>query len=494
MISMLKIQQMRITQGKRTVFFNENGEMIPKIKFTRFKNRHNIMEFKDEELQKVETPRGITVKTPEPDDTKTRLRNRLSTDRPEERTHMGTEEPHTMTQSSRSNHRDNRRREYHQLPGRPDSSSYMSHRDWNESQIGHFTNTVASPAPSAYSNTTICAPTATIAAYTSNHHGQFETIFSPHSTTISDPGEYQFSSRLRQGSVSSMPPLDYNPSRVGLFTNAVPSPALSACTLNTTISYLPSSVAAYAPTVQRSTYAMDSFPPLPGTQTASFNHLSASARPESLSYSNYQGNHVGPSSGTLNSRVRPALSLNTSLRSDASSVYSFNNTITAHVPLSSSRDDHGQFSASASISPAQQLAHSDLSPVYGQGEALLIGPGHYNYTGDYGSYEGMPTNSVNITYSPALQSYLGGTEQYPSYTSNDSYPTGYQCDNGFGRSLDIGSQSTTSGHHFNPLNQVNTFNTIAVPSPTALAREALAAMGSMASCPYSEQESEGYSG
>lgn len=50
MISMLKIQQMRLEMGKKTVFFNENGEKIPKIKFTRFKNRHNITEFKDEEL------------------------------------------------------------------------------------------------------------------------------------------------------------------------------------------------------------------------------------------------------------------------------------------------------------------------------------------------------------------------------------------------------------------------------------------------------------
>ncbi|KAJ4414659.1 hypothetical protein N0V85_003053 [Neurospora sp. IMI 360204] len=51
MISMLKIQQKRLKEGKKTVFFNENGEIIPKIKFTRFNNRHNIKEFKDEELQ-----------------------------------------------------------------------------------------------------------------------------------------------------------------------------------------------------------------------------------------------------------------------------------------------------------------------------------------------------------------------------------------------------------------------------------------------------------
>lgn len=51
MISMLKIEQKRLKEGKDTVFLNEKGEVIPKFKFSRFKNRHNITDFEDEELQ-----------------------------------------------------------------------------------------------------------------------------------------------------------------------------------------------------------------------------------------------------------------------------------------------------------------------------------------------------------------------------------------------------------------------------------------------------------
>lgn len=393
-----------------------------------------------------------------------------------------------MAQSSQSSRRDNIRREYSQLSGRPGSSSSI----WSQSQNGHFTRTVASPSPSAYSlNTTIGAPTATMVAYTSSHHGQFETNFSPHSTAISDPGEYQLSARLRQGSVSSMPPLDLNHTRVGLFTNTVPSPALSACTLNTTIGCLTSSVAAYAPSEHFSAYAMDSFPQLPSTRDSAFNHSAVRARPGSSSYINWQGNHVGPSSSTLNSPAPSALSLNTTLGPDTSSTYPFNNTIAAPVPLSSPWSGHGQFAAIVSISPAPQLTGSGPSPTYGQGEAPLVGPGHYNYTGDYGRYDGMPTNNVNNTYSPALQSYLDGTEQYPSYTSNNA---GYQGGNGVDESLGFGSQSTTTSHHLDTLSQVNTFSTMAAPWLTALAREALTATDSMTWGSCSNQEPEGYSG
>lgn len=45
------MQQKRLKEGKKTIFFNENGEKIPKSKFTRFKNRHTIRQFADEELQ-----------------------------------------------------------------------------------------------------------------------------------------------------------------------------------------------------------------------------------------------------------------------------------------------------------------------------------------------------------------------------------------------------------------------------------------------------------
>ncbi|KAK3954536.1 hypothetical protein QBC32DRAFT_82106 [Pseudoneurospora amorphoporcata] len=441
----------------------------------------------------VETPRGITYKTPEPDDMRTRSRKCPSTDRSNERTHMGAEEPQAMAQSSQSIHRDHIRREYYQAPDRPGSASSTSHVDWSQSQDVLFTS-VASPAPSAYSNTTICAQTATIAAYTSSEHGQFDTTFSPQSTAISDPGEYQVYPRLRQGSVSSMPPLDYNPSRVGLFTNTVPSPALSTCTLNTTIGCVNSSVAAYAPSVQRPTYAMDSFPHSSGAHTAGFNHLSASARPGSSSYSNCQGNRVGPSSSAFNSCARPALSLNTRFGLDASSAYPLKNTTTATVPLSTPWNGHGQFPANASISPAQQLTGSGPYPAYGQGEAHLFGPGHYNYTGDYGRYDGMPTNNVNSTYSPALQSYLSMTEQYPSYNSNNTYTTGYQGGNGVDGSVGFTARFTAIPPGFFSITPVDKFSTIAVPSPTARAREALAAMGSMASAPYSEQEPEESSG
>ncbi|KAK1778729.1 LOW QUALITY PROTEIN: hypothetical protein QBC45DRAFT_451414 [Copromyces sp. CBS 386.78] len=491
MESMLKIRQRRLKEGKKTVFINENGEIIPNIKFTRFRNRRNITEFKDEELQEVEIPRGITYKTPEPDDTRTRSRNCPSTDRSNERTHMGAEEPHAMAeephamaQSSQSTHRDQIRREYYQVPDRPGSASLTSHVDWSQSQDVLFTSVDASPAPSAYSNTTICAPTATIAAYTSSEHGQFDTTFSPQSMAISDPGEYQVYPRLRQGSVSSMPPLDYNPSRVGLFTHTVPSPALSTCTLNTTIGCVNPSVAAYAPSVQRPTYAMDSFPHSSGAHTAGFNHLSASARPGSSSYSNCQGNHVGPSSSAFNSRAHPALSLNTTFGLDASSAYPFKNTTNATVPLSTPWNGHGQFPANASISPAQQLTGSGPYPAYGQGEAHLFGPGHYSYTGDYGRYDGMPTNNVNSTYSPALQSYLSMTEQYPSYNSNNTYTTGYLSGNGVDGSVGFTARSTAIPPGFFSITPVNKFSTIA---PIARARGALAAMGSM-------QEPEEYSG
>lgn len=285
----------------------------------------------------VEIPRGITYKTPEPDDTKTRLKKRPSTNRTSERTGMGVEEPQIITQSSRPDRRDNICREDYQLLARPGSSVSMSYPNWSQCRDTGFIPTNASPAPSAYSlNTTIGAPTAPMAAYTSRHYGQIETNFSPYSTAISDPGEYQLSASLRQGSVSSMPPLDLNDNRAGLFTSTVPSPALSAYMLNTTLGCRISPVAAYTSTEQRSAYALYSLTPFSGAHTAGFVDLSASARLGSLSYNNYQGSHDGPSRGILSSRAPSASYLNNNTCDlDASSVYPFSNTITAPVPLSS---------------------------------------------------------------------------------------------------------------------------------------------------------------
>ncbi|KAK3494219.1 Clr5 domain-containing protein [Neurospora hispaniola] len=422
MISMLKMQQKRLREGKKTIFCNEHGQKIPKSKFTRFKNRHTIREFADEELQDVEIPRGITYKTPEPDDTKTRSKNRPSTNRTGERTGMGMEEPQV-------------------IPARSGSSLSMSYPNWSQCRDTDFTPTNASPAPSAYSlNTTIGAPTAPMAAYASRHHGQIETHFSPYSTAISDPGEYQLSASLRQSSVSSMPPLDLSDNRAGLFSSTVPSPALSAYMLNATLGCQISPVAAYTTTEQRSAYALDSLTQFSGAHTAGSVHLTAGARPGSSSYNNYQGNHVGPSRGTINSLATSASSLNNTCDLGASSAYPFNNTITAPVPLSSPKNGQGQSSANDPISPGLQLIDSGPSPACGQGE-VLFGSGLDNYTGDYGRYDSIPTSNANNTYSLVLQPYLDGIEEYPYCNTKSYYIAGYQGGNGVDESLGFRSQS-----------------------------------------------------
>ncbi|KHE83781.1 hypothetical protein GE21DRAFT_1286551, partial [Neurospora crassa] len=430
MISMLKMQQKRLREGKKTIFFNGNGEKVSKSKFTRFKNRHTIREFTDEELQEVEIPKGITYKTPEPDDTKTRLKKRPSTNRTGERTGMGVEEPQAITQSSRSDRRGNLRREDYQLPARPGSSLSMSYPNWRQCRDTGFTPNNASPAPSAYSlNTTIGAPTAPMAAYTSRHYGQIETNLSPYSTAISDPGEYQLSASLRQGSVSSMPPLGLNDNRAGLFTSTLPSPALPAYMLNTTLGCRVSPVAAYTSTGQRSVYALDSLSHFSGAHNAGFVHLSAGARPGSSSYNNYQGSHVGPFRGTITSLATSDSSLNNTCDLDALSAYPFNNTITAPVPLSSPWNGQRRFSTNDPISPGLQLIGSGPSSTYAQVEAFPVGSRYDNHTGDYGRYGSVPTSNANNTYSPVLQSYLDGTEEYPSWQSNN-YNAGYQGGNG----------------------------------------------------------------
>lgn len=370
----------------------------------------------------VGIPRGITYKTPEPDDTKTRLKKRPSTNRTGERIGMGVEEPRVM-------------------PARPGSSLSMSYPNWSQCRDFGFTPTNASSAPSVYSlTTTIGAPTAPMAAYTSRHHGQIETNFSPYSTAISDPGEYQLSASLRQGSVSSMPPLDLSDNRAGLFTSTVPSPALSAHMLNATLGCQTSPVAAYTPSAYFSTHALDSLTQFSGAYTAGFVHLSASARPGSSSCNNYQANHVEHSRGTINSLTASASSLNNTCDLDASSAYPINNTIAAPVPLSSPWNGHGESSANASVSPALQLNDSCPSSTYVQVEAFPVGPRNDNYTGDYGEYDSIPTSNANTTYSPVLQSYLNGTEQYPSCESNN-YNAGYQGGNGVDGGLEFGSQS-----------------------------------------------------
>ncbi|EAA33813.1 hypothetical protein NCU05687 [Neurospora crassa OR74A] len=441
MISMLKMQQKRLRDGKKTIFCNENGQKIPNSKFTRFKNRHTIREFADEELQDVEIPRGITYRTPEPDDTKIRLKNRPSTSRTGERTGMGMEEPQVIAQLSQSDRRDNIRREDYQLPARPGSPLSLSYPNRSQYRDTGFTPTNASPAPSAYSlNTTIGAPTAPMAAYASRHHGQIETHFSPYSTAISDPGEYQLSASLRQSSVSSMPPLDLSDNRAGLFTSTVPSPALSAYMLNATLGCQISPVAAYTTTEQRSAYALDSLTQFSGAHTAGSVHLTADARPGSSSFNNYQGNHVGPSRGTINSLATSASSLNNTCDLGASSAYPFNNTVTAPVPLSSPRNGQGQSSTNDPISPGLQLIDSGPSPACGQSE-VLFGSGLDNYTGNYGRYDSIQTSNTNNTYSPVLQPYLDGIEEYPYCNTNSYYMAGYQGGNGVDESLGFGSQS-----------------------------------------------------
>lgn len=376
-----------------------------------------------------------------------------------------------MAESSPPTHRDYVRHEYHQPPDRPGSASFTSHVDWSQTQDAFFPRGTASPAPSAYSNTTISAPAGTIAAYASSQHGHFEASFSPHLTTFSDAGDY----------------------RVGLFANSITSPALSACTLDTTASSLNSSVASYASSVQSSTFAMDSFTHPLGGHTAGFNHSSSNARPPPLAYSDCLGNQVGPSSGTFHSCTRPDLPVNTTLGLEASSGFPSNNITAGPAPLTSSWTGHGQLAANMGTSSALQHAHSGPSPTYSQGEALFPGPGHYNYTGDYGSCDSMPTNNVNTTYSPALQSYLSGAEPYSSYDSHDSYTATYHRDNRFDAYLGVPGQSTAMHPGFIHGSQVNSYGIDVAPSPTALARDAMATIGSMGLGPYSGQEPEGYS-
>lgn len=359
-------------------------------------------------------------------------------------------------------------------------------------------------------NTTICAPTLTMAAYASNQHNQFETNFSPLSTAFSDPGEYQFSARLRQGSISSIPPLDLNHSRVGLFTTAAPSPALSASTLNTTIGGFTPSMEAYALNEQRSAHAMGSFPPSTSTcnsvvmmnsaeTSGQFGERLVTPDVPQLAIStpssvfNRQEAHNGHSSQITNFPGRQALSLNTAFGS-GTSTYPLDNAFTASLPLYSPWHGHGQPAPDVSILPALQLAGSGISLPYGQDGTPLGGSGHDNYAGNYGKYGDLRSYTADNTYAPALPSYSAGIEQYPWYNSNNTYSAGHQGNNGVGGSADFGTQSTTRSHNLTSIDQVDTLNNAVAPSPTALVREALATVNSMASGPYSEQEPGGHFG
>ncbi|KAK3400882.1 hypothetical protein B0T20DRAFT_451550 [Sordaria brevicollis] len=455
MKAMLKIQKKRLDKGKETVFFNDNGEEILRTKFTRFKHRHKLTEFTDEELQEVETPRGINYRTPEPEDTKARQRNRPSTDEASEKPQPRAEEHHVPVQLSQPNNTDNVQPGHYQLPSWPNLSSTI----WSQRHDGNFARTAASPAPSVNSmNTTICAPLPTMPAYASKQDNLFENNFSPQSTAFSDPGEYQLSARVRQGSISSVPPLELNHSRVGLLTNAGPSPALSATTLNTTIGCCTHSMEAYAPSEHRSAYATNSFQAFAGTHNsvAMANSVTASGQidgrlvaydapqqslPMPPTRLNWEETHNGHSSQITNYLGRPALSSN--INSGLGILtYPSNNANAAGMPLSSPWSGDGQSAANASTMPALQFTGPEPCQPHDQGQALLVSSEHYTYAGDGSAYDGLPSHNA---YAPAVQSYSGGT--YPSYNSNNSYTAGYQGGNDARRPFAGGTFQRAVGHN-----------------------------------------------